>query len=123
MEYKGIDISKKSSIDSAILILEFINYEFFKSKKELDAKVNEILNGFCEKNIPFEYKDILYKLISINITKNNKQVFEKIKDLALNHCSNMIDFHLEKDKAKHFLFKNKSAWIEIKTEIQNITSL
>ena len=123
MEYKGIDVSKKSSIDSAILILEFMNYEFYKSKKELDKKVNDILNVFIKNNIPFDYKDILYKSISINITKNNKSVFDKIKSLSLNHCSKMIDFHSEKDKTKHFLLKNKSAWIEIQTEIKNIISL
>jgi len=123
MEYKGIDVSKKSSIDSAILILEFMNYDFYKSKKELDTKVNKILNVFVKSNIPFEYKDILYKSISINITKNNKSIFDKIKSLSLIHCSKMIDFHSGKDKAKHFLLKNQSAWIEIKTDIQNITSL
>ena len=123
MQYKGIDVSKKSSIDSAILILEFMNYEFYKSKKELDAKVNDIINVFVKNNIPSEYKKILYKAISLNITKHNKLVFDKIKSLALIHCSKMIVSHSEKDKAKHFLVKNKSAWIEIQTEIQNITSL
>ncbi len=123
MKYKGIDVSKKSSIDSANLILEFMNYEFYKSKKELDAKVNDIINIFVKNNIPSEYKKILYKAISLNITKNNKTVFDNVKNLALKHCSKMIDFHSEKDKLKHFLLKNKDAWIEIKTEIQNVTSL
>jgi hypothetical protein len=120
MKYQGIDVSKKSSTDAAMLIFKYLCFEFCKNTKELDVVINRIMDVFVKKNIPSEYKDILYEAISFNLLKDNKPLFEKIKELALKHCSSMIEFHSKKDEKKHFLWKNKSSWIKIKKEVENI---